>query len=645
MANENAPPDKVPLDKALAVYKNKPALVKEKTQDKIVITLSDGASVKVREKDIEIIHPGPVNNFNDIIEGGVPPGCVQPGCVQPDGASPDSAIRETWELVLTEEKPLSLKELAEIAFGGYSPASAWAAFCLLLDGLYFTGTVSAIHPRQKEQVEADEKKRAEKSKASGERELFLERLRRRSLLPDDGHFMQDVEALAYGKSGKSRTMKEIGRAETPEDAHALLVECGFWTEQINPHPGRFGVSLLPVKFIPDPPPDEDRRDLCHLAAFAIDSPWSHDPDDAVSLETEDGKQALYVHVADPASSVNFDSPPEKEARDRGATLYIPEGSFRMLAEESLPLFALGLAQTSAALTFKMTLNNSGEIETTEIFPSTVKVSRLTYKEADALMANSGGAEAAMLGELYRAAERNFNRRCAAGAINIDLPEIHISLNGGQINIEPIVPYRSAFMVRECMLLAGEGAGLWALQRSVPFPYIEQEVAEMPDEILPGMAGSYQLRRCMRPRLLSVKPGRHGGLGLAVYTQVTSPLRRYTDLAAHIQIRRFLRGGEPLSADEISARIAAGEAASAAVTQAERASRNHWIMAYLSDKKDSAWDAVVLEKKGNRWAAMIPALALETQVSLRHEIAPNDSLKLILKSVNIPKGEAVFVAEE
>jgi len=630
MANENAP-----LDKALVVYKNKPALVKEKTQDKIVIALSDGASIKVREKDIEILHPGPVNNFNGIIES----------------ATADSAARETWELLLTEEKPLSLKELAEIAFGEYSPASAWAAFCLLLDGLYFTGTINAIYPRQQDQVEADEKKRAEKSKASGERELFLERLRKRQpylssdSASDDRRFIQDVEALAYGKSIKSRTMKEIGRAETPEDAHALLMECGFWTEQINPHPSRFGVSLLPVKYIPDPPPDEDRRDLCHLSAFAIDSPWSHDPDDAVSLETENGRQILYVHVADPAASVNFDSPPEKEACGRGATLYIPEGSFRMLAEEALPLFALGLARTSPALTFKMTLNNGGEIAETEIFPSTVKVSRLTYKEADALMANPGGAEAAMLGELYAMAERNFNRRRAAGAVNIELPEIHLSLNQGQVSVEPIVPYRSAHMVRECMLLAGEGAGLWAMQRKVPFPYIEQEVAEMPAEIFSGMAGSYQLRRCMRPRLLSVKPGRHGGLGLDTYTQVTSPLRRYTDLAAHIQIRRFLRGNEPLSADEVSVRIAAGEAAAMAVTQAERATRSHWIMAYLSDKKDSVWDALALEKKGNRWAVMIPALALETQVPLRKEAAPNEPLKLILKSVNIPGGEAVFIAEE
>ena len=166
---------------------------------------------------------------------------------------------------------------------------------------------------------------------------------------------------------------------------------------------------------------------------------------------------------------------------------------------------------------------------------------------------------------------------------------------------------------------------------------------MPAEVLPGMAGSCQLRRCMRPRTLATKPGRHWGLGLETYTQVTSPLRRYTDLLAHIQIRALLNGNEPLSADEIALRLGAGEAAAAATVQAERASRAHWTTVYLADKKDSVWDAVALEKKGSRWVLMIRALALETQASLGLDPAPNDHVALTLKSVNIPRGEAVFTA--
>jgi len=620
-------------ENALAVYKNKPALVKEITHDKITITLNGGEIIKVREKDIEMLHPGPVKNINEIKEIG------------------NANLQETWELLLADnasyDSAVSLKELAELAFGEYSPASAWTAYCLLLDGLYFTGTITAIRPRKQSEVEADKKKREEKSAASNERELFLERMRKRSSLQEDRRFIQDIEALALGKSAKSRTMKEIGLGETPEEAHALLLECCFWNTLNNPHPARFGVSLQPAECKPEAPPQEERRDLDHLAAYAIDSPWSNDPDDAISIELEAERQTLYVHVADPASSIGMDSPAEKEARDRGATLYIPEGSIRMLADEALPLFALGIAETSTALTFKMTLNNTGEIEKTEIFPSTVKVKRLTYKEADEYLNNTHNdthSDAySALQALNVLAERNLKRRVALGAINIDMPETHISLKEGQVGIEPITRHKSADMVRECMLLAGEGAGLWALQRNLPVPYIIQETGDLPDETLAGMAGYYQLRRCMRPRTLSTRPGQHSGLGLDTYIQVTSPLRRYTDLLAHLQIRAVLRGETPINADEISARMNAGEASMSAVSHAERASRGHWTMVYLAGKKDSVWDAIALEKKGNRWTVIIPSLALETQVPLRKELSPNDSLKLVLKSVNIPTGEAVFAS--
>jgi exoribonuclease-2 len=618
-------------ENALAVYKNKPALVKELTHDKITIAIYNGENIKVREKDIEIIHPGPVKNFNEIKEV--------------NGAN----LQETWELLLADEASndgaVSLKELAELAFGEYSPASAWTAYCLLLDGLYFTGTIAAIRPRKQSEVDADKKKREEKTAANNEKGLFYERIRKRSPQQEDRRFIQDIEALALGKSAKSRTMKEIGLGETPEEAHALLLECGFWNEQNNPHPARFGVSLQPAECKPEAPPPEERRDLTHLAAYAIDSPWSNDPDDAISIELEEGGQTLYVHVADPASSIRMDSTVEKEARDRGATLYIPEGSIRMLTDEALPLFALGLAKTSPALTFKMTLNSTGEIEKNEIFPSTVKVKRLTYKEADEYLNNKNDDISRALISLNTLAERNLNRRIALGAINIDMPETHISLNGGQVEIEPITRYKSADMVRECMLLAGEGAGLWALHRNLPVPYITQETGDLPEETLEGIAGYYQLRRCMRPRTLSTRPGQHSGLGLDTYVQVTSPLRRYTDLLAHMQIRAVLRNEKPLSADEISPRMNAGEAAMSAVSQAERASRSHWTMVYLANKKDSVWDAIALEKKGNRWTVIIPSLALETQVSLRKELSPNRPLKLVLKSVNIPTGEAVFAAVE
>jgi exoribonuclease-2 len=609
---------------ALVVYKNKQALVNDRADGKITISLQGGEQVKVRDKDIELIHPGPVKSLSSL----------ESVCAS------STAAREAWELLLSDEvSSISLKELSELTFGEYSPSTAWACFCLLQDGLYFSGGTASITPCGEDEVKAEEAKRSEKMRETGERSSFLERIKtylkkpsENLILPEDARFMQDVEALALGKSPKSRAMRDLGLAEAPEDAHALLLNTGFWTSAFNPHPSRFGVSLNPVKIIPPKPPAQQRRDLTHLAAYAIDNSWSNDPDDAVSIEGN----ILYVHIADPAAAIAPDSPAEKEARDRGATLYLPEGAVRMFAEEALPIFALGFSETSQALTFQITLNENCEITETEIYPSVVRVKRITYEQAD--------KEMEALSALYDLAQRNFKRRSLLGAVNIELPEVRICALDGKVTIEPLASCRSASLVRECMIIACEGAGMWAAARGLAFPYVSQEV-ELQGKIPSGMAGSYQLRRCMRPRVLSTKPGRHQGLGLDTYSQVTSPLRRYTDFLAHMQIRSFLNGSKPLGVDEVSARLGFCEAASSAVNQTERATNNHWTMVYLSDKKDSEWSAVALENKGNRWAVIIPSLALETQVPLQKDVLPNENIKLILKSANIARLEAVFVSKK
>jgi exoribonuclease-2 len=655
-------------EKSLVAYKAKPAVITA-IGDKIDITVLGGEKVRVREKDVELVHPGPVKSPEEAAE-----------------APAKANVREAWELL--EGSAVPLKDLAELAYGEYTPQSAWAAYGLLREGVYFSGSLDAIGTRDAAAVEAEEQKRDGKLRDARDREGFLRRLKANELIlpkpedspdyastgkytdppggqPSDLRFLQDVEALAYGKTTKSRTLKELDRAETPEEAHRFLLSAGVWTPWVNPHPSRFGVSSVSAKeAVPDNPltqggPPEERADLTALRAYAIDNAYSADPDDAVSIEGPDssGSYTLYVHVSDPAASVLPGSPADLEARGRGATLYLPEGPARMLAEEALTRFALGSAGVlpssparertagiSPALTFTLTLTPGGAITDTGIVPSIVKVIRLTYEEAGRMIADSDPdlAALAMLGEA------NTLRRVKAGAVMIDLPETHIDVDipRRHITVKSDAPSAAADMVRECMLLAGEGAARWASSRRLPFPYVCQETGDLPNEPLPGFAGSYQLRRCMRPRTLSVKPGAHGGLALDEYTQVTSPLRRYTDLLAHQQIRAALGAGayagrEPLTEDELLPALAAGEAAALATVHAERASRTHWLAVYLSGKKDGEWEGIVLEKKGSRAVVIIPALGLETQAPLKNGMELNDSVRLTLVSVKIPQGEAVF----
>jgi len=663
-----------PTLNSLVWYKGHPALVVELGEK---ITISAAAAkgtetIKVREKDIEVLHPGPVKDLSGFVSAAPDGAASQSQAASQDKAASSGAdIQGAWELIESGGVAVSLRELAELAYGEFTPQSAWAARLLLAEGLYFTGTADAVTARSAADVREAEEKRQGKAKEGKEREEFLARLRNGVFEPDDRRFFQDVEALAYGTSAKSRTLKELGHTETPQEAHRLLLKTGFWDKWVNPHPRRFGLSPGAHE---DPPLLGDvlsstrqtsteqtsasapleRRDLTHLPAFAIDSPWSADPDDALSLELVQGRRILYVHVADPASVIAGDTPADHFARARGATLYFPEGTWPMLGEAALTRFALGLVKgkPDQALTFKITLDDKGNIEDTEIFPSLIMVTRFTYEQADAEQ------NAAVLKDLFALAEQNLERRLDSGAVNISFPEAHIVVADRRVEITPIVSYRSADMVRECMLLAGEAAAAWASQRRLPFPYITQEGGDLPAKPLPGLAGSYQLRRCMRPRSVSAKPGYHWGLGLEAYSQVTSPLRRYTDLLAHQQIYALLRkeaggvggdnaGAEILSEEDLLFRLAAGDAAAQAINQAERASKSHWIAVYLDELlaagTEMLWDAVVTEKRANGIGISIPALGLETQTGGAAQ--PNDTIKLRVKSVRLPELEINFVQEK
>ncbi|MDR1389693.1 MAG: RNB domain-containing ribonuclease [Treponema sp.] len=629
---------------ALVLYKNRPALTGE-TAEKISLALSDGSSIKVRPKDIELLYSGPFKSLAELGEASMDIAAAARETLNHN----QDAIRDAWELLSPEGgsgEKTTLAELASLVFGNTSMQSIWRSYALLADGLYFTGSAEEISARGGAEIVADKAKRGVKKNEADERGAFLQRLKSLSLKEGDIRFMQDVEALAEGKSEKSRTMRELGKNETPVDAHRFLLACGIWDYRVNPHPSRWGVSTSPPAQAPAADDDAlPRRNFESLEAFAIDSPWSDDPDDAVSLETEGGKIILYVHVADPACGMGEEA--AKEARSRGATLYLPEDTIRMLSDSYLSKYSLA-GNASPALTFKMTIDtaNPSFVEKTEIFPSTVRVTRLSYEEADAKQNEP------VLAPLFALGQKNFERRLRLGAVNIDLPEVRVAAHDGGVLVTPVKTYHSSSMVRECMLLAGEGAAAWAAERRLPFPCVTQEAGDLPAKLLPGFAGGVQLRRCMRPRRVSVKPGPHWGLGLDAYTQVTSPLRRCLDLLAHLQIRAFLRAEQKLphrilDGEQLLLHLAVADAAAARVVQAERASKTHWILVYLAqqmkDEKKTKWEAVVCEKGKNFTTMLIPDLAFETKTGVC-AAEPGDTVTLSLGHVKIPEGEAVFLVK-
>jgi len=620
---------------ALVLYKKQPAVITDIDGDKYVVQFCSVpatptgkpalyATQKVRDKDIAVLYGGPVSSIQKVLS------------VPADGFA--SQIQEAYELLASDTEtaaaPISFVDLAELIHSPVVSDECWGMFSALTVSIDFSFDESALKngqiifkPRSAEEIADLKQKNDEKEHAGEIRAAFLARLKQHKLeLPGDAKFMVDVEALALGKTDKSKTMSDAGMTETPEKAHKLLLDTGIWDITRNPYPARWGLSMQSATEGLASPPEEERLRVPGIS-YAIDNEWSTDPDDAVAW---DGTY-LWVHIADPASTVMPDSSIDKTARERGATLYIPEGASRMLAETALADYALGLNEISKALSFRITFDENGAVADCSVFKTLVDVKRLTYGKADEMK------DSPELAPLFRIAQRNIERRNKAGAVSINMPEVHITVDPEtkKVSIVPEQHFDSGDMVREMMLLAGEGAARFAFKNKIPFPFVSQEAPEIPPDIPEGLAGQFRLRKCMHRRSVGVTPSQHAGLGLGMYSQVTSPLRRYSDLIGHEQLRACICGRSPLDKDTMLERISAGDEAAYASKKAERNSNMHWTLVYLLQNPGWTGDAVCVELRGKQAIFEIPSIGQETLMTPDRPVKLNDTIRIQAGTIDIP----------
>lgn len=609
---------------ALVLYKNRPARVRQ-TGEKLEIELEDGESLKVRHKDVVLLHPGPLHSLNEL--------------------NPRTGEIETaWELLAGSSA--SLPELAELIFGAFTPATAWSTWELVADGLYFHGDPELITAHTEEEVEHERQARREREEQQQKWQAFLAGIRRGKYSSQDAEYLREVEDLALKRRDSSRVMRDLGRAERPENAHAFLLEIGYWDYTLNPYPARLGAPVSqPQVELPDLP-DENRLDLTHLPAFAIDDEGNQEPDDALSLDGE----RVWVHVADVAALVPPGSPADGEAIARGATLYLPEGPARMLPPEAVQRLGLGMREVSPALSFGIDLQPDGQIAGLEIAPSWVRVQRLSYAQAEGQLGEPP------FNRLYDLARLYHKRRLQNGAVTIDLPEVKIHVEEGIVFVRPILPMESRSMVREAMLMAGEAAARYAVEHKIPAAFVTQPGAKdaltIPSQERDtsenkagavSFAAMFALRRAQNRSQVGSQPGPHAGLGLEAYMRVTSPLRRCLDLAAHQQLRAHALGAPVLTGQEMLERIGASEAVAGSVYQAESLSRRHWTLVYLLQNPEWQGEAVLVETRHTRGKFLIPDLAMEIQMALRRSLELDSRIKAAFKGANLPELEGYFRA--
>ena len=598
---------------SFVLYRNRPGRVIN-IGKKVEIELEEGKTIKVSPKTAYLLHPGPIRSLSEL-------------------TAQEGEMEEAWELLVGETTTVA--ELAELAYGEWTPATAWAVWEVVSDGLYFTGgKPNKIVVNEPEAVAKKQAARQAKAAKKQAWQRFLERLEADQFAAEDESFIKDVVSLALEQQPQSRALRALGHTETPQNAHNLLLKIGYWDHTFNPYPQRLGAPIIRPDFELGDLVEEPRRDLTHLLSLAIDDEGSRDPDDALSWDN--GR--LWVHIADVAALITPDSPADSEARARGANLYLPEGTIPMLPHKATEMLALGVSSDiSPALSFGLDVSPEGEIEGVEIMPSWVRVTRTTYEEAE------GRLDESPYKELYQLAQIYETRRGNNGAIDINLPEVKIGIKNGQVVIRPIDPLRSRDLVREAMLMTGEAVARFALEHEIPLPFSCQEEpdTEPEERHATTIAEMFALRRTLKAGQHKSTPSPHVGLGMDLYVQTTSPLRRYLDLVVHQQLRSYLRGEEVLDAQAVMERVGAAEAIRGSLRLAERLSNQHWTLVYLRQNPKWQGDGIIVDKRGTRDLVLIPELAYETRMYQRKDLPLDSVLSLEINEVNFPNLEAHF----
>ena len=549
-------------NQSLVLYKGRPALV-VKTDDKLTIETEDSAQFRVREKDVELVHPGPVAKIPRI--------------------NPETYRQElemAWEMLAGAAT--TVEELAGIVSPASEPAVRLAVHLALENSTLFKAAENGIHVYSAEERQELEQKQNKKQSAEADRKAFLERAKKLALEPGDERFYGEVEAFALGQTSRSKTAEELGIGSDQEKAHAWLLRNKIWSSYINPYPQRARHPLKAPELPLPSPIDAGRGDFTATPSWAIDNAWSHDPDDAIGWDGE----AVLIHIADPACFILPGSPLDMEASNRGSTLYLPEGSIPMLPDSFITECGLGMQSTSRTLTFRIFVKENGEIASVTMRPGMATVTRATYESACPLLADTP------LKTLAEIAAARKTYREQHGAVIIDKPEVRVHLQEGHPIIDQITPTPATELVREMMILAGEAVARWAFETGLPFPFYCQDAPMERNSFPEGLAGAWARIRTMKAGYVSTSPRAHHGLGIGMYTQVTSPLRRYSDLIAHEQMRAYLAEtfgyGYPklVSEEAITEQLGRASFQVASLRKAERASDMHWTLVWLQEDRKS-----------------------------------------------------------
>ncbi len=362
------------------------------------------------------------------------------------------------------------------------------------------------------------------------------------------------------------------------------------------------------------------KDLTYLRTYTIDNNSTFEVDDAISLEVVNGEYVVWIHIADPSSLIPMDSKLDLEARKRATSIYLVDNILPMLPHKLIDEFiSLNPGRKSSALSAAVRLNETGDIVGSSIMRSWIQPTyRLNYQDADELIeyAPPQDKDLLILSDLL---EIRKSWRKKQGAICLEQSYGKLTVIDKIPQLEIVEPSKSRRLVTECMILMGSVVGHYGTLNNIPLPYRYQpESKKLSDDFLKQISvlavRNSAIKQSLSKAATSTSPKPHSSLGLKSYVQITSPMRRYSDLLAHRQLIAYLSNQKLLSADSLRDLMKTIEASQKQANEIMNENKRDWLTLWFQNNLLNIWSVYFLRwLKTNENLALLYFEALEIEL--------------------------------
>lgn len=402
-----------------------------------------------------------------------------------------------------------------------------------------------------------------------------------SLNAVDGHkVVVEIVKRISNKKAEGKVIKIIGHKNDP-GVDILSIVYKYDINTSFPEEVEEEVKSLPMEVR-----EEDlkgRRDLRDEVIFTIDGDDTKDIDDAISIKKEGDTYTLGVHIADVSYYVKEGSPLDKEAMDRGTSVYLVDRVIPMLPHElSNGICSLNPNVLRLAISCVMKYDSEAKLLDYDIFPSVIRSRKqMTYKNVNSILEKNIVPEGyeEFVDDLKTMSEFATILRKAKekrGYLDFDVDEAKILVD------DACVPYKitkrergiGENLIEDFMIAANECVATHIYNMDLPFIYrihespkedklrdflnfvsnlgykvtgdlkgnkgiAVQKLLKFVRDKKEGQVLTSLLLRCMQKAIYSPTNVGHFGLGSSCYTHFTSPIRRYPDTTVHRLLRTYL----------------------------------------------------------------------------------------------------------